>query len=148
MVRNGIAAYQQADVNTADPLKLVIMCYDGAISNLRAARDSIVTHDLERKADAFDRASAFIGELNRALDLERGGEIAQNLYALYNYMMRRLMAANIRLEPETVDEVIGLLEELRSAWQELASTPRESLVAAVPVNPAAQPQALMKAEAI
>jgi len=148
MVRNGIAAYQQADVNTADPLKLIIMCYDGAINNLRAARECIVAHDLEGKADAFDRASDFIGELNRALDFERGGEIARNLNALYNYMQRRLMEANIRLETGTVDEIIGLLEELRSAWQELASGPRESLAAPVPVQPQPQQPMMLKAGAI
>ena len=148
MVRNGIAAYQQADVNTADPLKLIIMCYDGAINNLRAARDCIVARDLERKADAFDRASDFIGELNRALDFERGGEIARNLNALYNYMLRRLMEANIRLETGTIDEIIGLLEELRSAWQELASGPRESLAAPVPVQPQPQQPMMLKAGAI
>lgn len=148
MVRNGIAAYQQADVNTADPLKLIIMCYDGAINNLRAARDCIAARDLERKADAFDRASDFIGELNRALDFERGGEIARNLNALYNYMLRRLMEANIRLETGPVDEIIGLLEELRSAWQELASGPRESLAAPVPVQPRPQQPMMLKAGAI
>ena len=79
MVRNGIAAYQQADVNTADPLKLVIMCYDGAISHLRIARDSIVARELERKADAFDRASDFIGELNRALDFDRAQAFGMRL---------------------------------------------------------------------
>ncbi len=148
MVRNGIAAYQQADVNTADPLKLIIMCYDGAISNLRVARDSIAAGELERKAAAFDRASDFIGELNRALDFERGGEIAQNLHALYNYMLRRVMEANIRLETGTIDEVIGLLEELRSAWQELASGPRETLAAPITVRPQLPQQALMKAGAL
>lgn len=148
MVRNGIAAYQQADVNTADPLKLIIMCYDGAINNLRTARDCIVARDLERKADAFDRASDFIGELNRALDFERGGEIARNLNALYNYMLRRIMEANIRLETGTVDEIVGLLEELRSAWQELASGPRESLAAPVPVQPQPQQPMMLKAGAV
>jgi len=148
MVRNGIAAYQQADVSTADPLKLVIMCYDGAISNLRVARDSIAARELERKSDAFDRASDFIGELNRALDFERGGEIAQNLHALYNYMLRRIMEANIRLETETVDEIVGLLEELRSAWQALANGPRETLAAPMAIRPQLPQQALMKAGAL
>jgi len=59
-------------------------------------------------------------------------------------MLRRLMEANIRLETGTVDEIVGLLEELRSAWQELANGPRETLAAPVPVQPPQQPM-MMKA---
>ena len=76
---------------------------------------------LERKAETLARAMDFIGELNRSLDFERGGEIASKLHSLYNYMLRRLMDGDLKRNTGFFLEVIDLLCELKIAWEEIFS---------------------------
>lgn len=115
---NGIAAYKEASVLTADPKRLVIMCYDGAIRNLKIAKESCGAGKYESKAKAVQKAQDIISELMHALNFEKGGQIAKNLEALYNYMQRRLLDAEVHKDIEAFDEVGGILKELRGAWQE------------------------------
>ena len=91
MYANGFDAYRQTNVLTADPKKLVIMCYEGAITNLRVARERYLSGEYEAKAKAVQKAQDIISELMHALDFEEGGQIARNLEALYNYMTRRIL---------------------------------------------------------
>jgi flagellar protein FliS len=113
------STYQQVGIKTADPGRLVIMCYDGAIKYLKMAIAFYVPDSLERKAEAIVKAMDFIGELNRALDFERGGEIARNLHSLYNYMTRRITEGDLKRDIGAFEEIINILDELRSAWLEI-----------------------------
>ncbi|MGB4006908.1 MAG: flagellar export chaperone FliS, partial [Halanaerobiales bacterium] len=69
-----------------------------------------------------------ISELMVSLDMEQGGEIARNLYNLYDYMNRRLIQANIRKDPALVDEVINLLSSLKESWEEAISKVRSQVL--------------------
>ena len=117
-------AYQQVGIKTADPGRLVIMCYDGAIDNIKTAIECYADGALEKKAETLARAMDFIGELNRSLDFEKGGEIAAKLRSLYNYMLRRLMDGDLKRNTSFFVEVIDLLAELKSAWEEIFSRPQ------------------------
>ncbi len=119
MYGRGVDAYRQTDVMTADPKRLVIMCYEGAISNLRLAKEKHAEREYESKAKALQKAHYIIGELAGAVDFEKGGEIAKNLNAIYRYMLRRITEADIRKNVKGFDEVVGMLEELREAWEEI-----------------------------
>ena len=125
--KNGTNIYQQVNVSTADPVKLVIMCYDGAISSLRLAREHYEARDYEAKAKALQKACDIIGELEAALDLDRGGEVAANLKNLYQYILRRLVEGDLKRDLAPFDESIGILEELASAWREIARGPRREM---------------------
>ncbi len=114
-------AYQQVGIKTADPGRLVIMCYDGAIDNIKASVECYAKGELERKAETLARGMDFIGELDRSLDFDRGGEIAVKLHALYNYMLRRLTEGDLKRNTAFFIEVIDLLGELKSAWEEIFS---------------------------
>jgi flagellar protein FliS len=123
MYSNGIQSYRKTSVVTSDPVKLVIMCYEGAIDNLKLAKQKIIDKDYEAKAKAIIKALDIIDELLCSIDFEKGGTIAKNLEALYKYMWSRIMYADLNKETDSIDEVIGMLAELLSAWKEVASKP-------------------------
>jgi flagellar protein FliS len=118
MYRNGIQHYQRARVDTADPKRLVILCYDEMISQLRIARQKCGDGDYEAKSNALLRVQDILCELQCGLDFERGGSIARNLDSLYNYVKKRLIQADIRKDLAAMDEVAGILTELKSAWEQ------------------------------
>ena len=119
MYGNGVGAYQKAAVITADPKRLVLMCYEEAIKNLKIARAKYLSRDYEEKSRALIKAQDFICALNSALDFEKGGEIASNLQALYNYMMHHLTEADLKKDLKAMDHIIWMLVELKSAWEEI-----------------------------
>jgi flagellar protein FliS len=102
-----------------DRLQLVLRMMDGAIERLVTARGHMTRGEVAAKGEAIGKAIGLIDGLRTALDRERGGEIAANLESLYTYMMGRLLEVNLRSDPRGLDEVAGLLEEIRSVWQAL-----------------------------
>jgi flagellar protein FliS len=121
MYCNGIQSYRKTNVVTSDPVRLVIICYEGAIDNLKLAKAKIKEKDYEKKAKAIIKAQDIIAELKCSLDFEKGGQVANNLESLYNYMLRRILQADLNKDVGPIDEVIGMFSELLSAWQEVAS---------------------------
>ena len=119
MYKNGVQSYRETNVITADPKKLILMCYEGAIDSLKLGKQKIIEKDYEGKGRALTKSQDIIQELLCSLDFEKGGAIATNLEALYNYMLRRLLHANINKDIDAIDEVIFMLSELESAWQEI-----------------------------
>ena len=116
---NGTGAYQRTGVLTADPRRLVLMCYEEAIRNLKIAKAKYISRDYEEKARALIKAQDFICELNSALDFKKGGEVASNLRALYNYMMLSLTEADLKRDLGGIDHIIWMLVELKSAWEDI-----------------------------
>ena len=121
MYENATNSYQQASCLTATPMKLILMCYDGAISNLKLARDSYAAKEYEAKGRALRRALDIIHELNASLDMQKGGEIALNLRALYTYMIQALIKADLKRDLTIFGNVIHMLEELEGQWKEISS---------------------------
>jgi flagellar protein FliS len=113
-------SYRQTNVLSADPLKLIHLCYEGAISSLKLARDAYVEQDYETKGKALVRTFDIIHELNASLDMKKGGDVAKNLRALYLYMTQALTEADLNKNLKVFDDVIRMIEELKSAWQEIA----------------------------
>lgn len=114
---DGIAAYQENSITTQSGAGLVVMLYDGAIRFLREVINGMDRADHEHKAKFLNKAAEIIDELDGCLDMETGGEIAQNLRALYGFMRRHLTAANIKNDPQLVRNVIALLEDLNEGWK-------------------------------
>ncbi len=115
----GIEAYQRTSVVTADPGKLILMCYEGAIDHLKAAKNCYLSGEYEAKAASVQKALDIIHELTQGLDFAKGGEVARNLNALYAYMMRRITEGDIQKDCQAFDQVIRMLEELEDAWKEI-----------------------------
>ncbi len=121
MVPNPYAKYKQMQVeSTADPVRLIVLLYDGAIKALRVSKEHIKNGNFEGKAKELMRAHDIIFELLSSLDHERGGEIAKNLAALYTYLLKRIMEVNVSLDFAVIDEVIAHMDNLNSSWRELA----------------------------
>jgi flagellar protein FliS len=127
MYTNGVHAYRRTNVVTADPKRLVMMCYEEAIRNLSIAREKYLAGEYETKAKATQKAQDIINELMSALDFEKGGEIARNLEALYNYMIRRILHAEVERDVEALAEVLGMLKELKGAWEEVFYGHKQSI---------------------
>ncbi len=141
--RRGINAYSnigiETDVANADPHKLILMLYDGALCALIDAKRQIAQRNIAAKGQAISKAIAIIESgLRASLDIKAGGALGERLAALYDYMCTRLLEANLRNTPEHIDEVSRLLGELRGAWAQIRP--------AVATNePALTPEALAAA---
>ena len=116
-----ISAYNKVglatEVLSADPHKLVAMLFDGALLAIARAREETATKQVEAKGHSISKAIAIIGEgLNASLDRKAGGKLAEDLSALYTYMVKRLVDANLNNDVSALDEVARLLGELKGAW--------------------------------
>ncbi|MCH7487203.1 MAG: flagellar export chaperone FliS [Proteobacteria bacterium] len=114
--------YGPEQVMAADPVTLVAMLYDKAVLSLKAAVQAIHKDEIEVRWKNSHRAREIINHLFMTLDLEKGGEIASNLEALYAYMLQRLLDVDLKNNARAAEEVIELLEPLRASWSELART--------------------------
>jgi len=113
-------AYTTTKINTvSNPLDLVIMLYDGAIGHLNKAISCINQGDLPEKTRYITRTIAIIEELLVSLNMEEGGEIAENLKGLYVYMLKEITIANANNDVQKIKQVEALLKELRGAWKEI-----------------------------
>ncbi|HHQ41263.1 MAG TPA: flagellar export chaperone FliS [Chromatiales bacterium] len=106
----------RSEVERASPHRLIQMLMEGALDKIRTARLHMQRGNRAEKARHVSWAIAIVEGLQQALDMERGGEIAANLDQLYDYMQRRLVLANMENDPALLDEVEGLLREIKEAW--------------------------------
>lgn len=112
--------YQQTQIQTASPEKLLIMLYNGCINFLNQSKKYMEIDDKEQTNKFLLKAQAIITEFMDTIEFEPNPEFAQNLYSLYEYMNHTLVQANIKKDPEKVDTVLNLLKTLKSAWEEAA----------------------------
>ena len=117
---NPASVYQDYAVETQSRGKIVVLLYDGAIKFLKLAKSELDKGNFFEKGQYIGRAQDIISELNSVLDMEVGGEVAQNLRSLYNFMSTHLIDANIKSDPDKIDDVITLLEELNKGWKAIA----------------------------
>ena len=116
MINNPYESYRKTQIETAGPGRLLLMLYEGALKNLRIAKESIEKKKINQAHNSLIKAQNIILQLNDDLNMELGGEIAQNLRNLYLYMYKRLIEANVQKNADIVQETIDLLSELKEAW--------------------------------
>lgn len=113
----GLETYQEVATTTQSRGRLVVMLYDGAIKFLKLAIRELDAGNMDQKWVYIKKAMDIINELNAVLDIEAGGEVAVNLRKLYMFMTRHLNTANVKKDPQMINEVIKLLEELNQGWK-------------------------------
>ena len=113
--------YQNVQVKTANKGKLLIMLYEGCVKFLRLAEKSIEEKEMEAANNYLIRSQDIINELMVTLDMEKGGEIAENLYKLYDFMMSQLIEANINKDVEKIELVEDFMLELLDSWKQIIS---------------------------
>jgi flagellar protein FliS len=121
--RKGLNQYQQvraeSAIEGASPNELVQMLFQGAIEKLAVAKGHMLRQETAPKGEQLSRVISIIEALRASLNMEAGGEIAQNLNRLYEYMERRLLEGNMRNDPAALDEVGRLLGEIKGAWDQI-----------------------------
>lgn len=111
----------ESGVLSASPHQLIVMLFDAAQTSIRAARLHMQADNIPEKGKAISRAVDIINRgLVEALDHERGGELAGRLEQIYDYVTRLLLQANLRNDQQSLDQAANLLEEIGSAWREIA----------------------------
>jgi len=113
--------YLKLDVETASPLRRVIMLYEEAILSMYKVRDSIEKNRVKEKIESISRAQKIFGILNMSLDMEKGGEIAENLRSLYEFIENSLVKVNASNDVRLLDDLIEIVANLKSAWEEIES---------------------------
>jgi flagellar protein FliS len=116
MRRNAHNAYLESRILSADPMELVSLLYQAAISEVREARRHLQAKNIRARSKCITKAHDILVELTIALDRKRGGQIAENLRQLYDYMMRRITEANFKQIDEPLAETLGLLTTLQEGW--------------------------------
>ena len=120
--QKGINAYQRqqkSGVEVAKPEQLVAMLFDKLMETLARVRHFMGVKDFANKADRINLAMDILQVLEQSLDHEKGGELAGNLQALYQYCVRRLTEANASNDLAAIDEVSGLMGEIQEGWQSI-----------------------------
>lgn len=124
MPLNPYQQYRATKVETAGSVDLVVMLYQGAVRFTRLGIDGLSRQDLKASHTNFCRAQDIIVELLGSLNHETGGAIAGQLASIYDYCFRQLVTANIKKDPAPAREVVGILRDLGTAWQEIAAQQR------------------------
>lgn len=120
-LHNPITAYQrtgvESGVESADPHKLILMLFEGAQQALAKAKLHIQRKEIAAKGEMISKAIMIIDHgLKASLDIDAGGDLALQLYSLYDYMTNRLLTANLQNDVQIINEISGLLSELHGAW--------------------------------
>ncbi len=123
MRRGALNSYKETKVTTATQSKLIIMLYDEVVKQINIAVEATTGNKAKDIShNAYVKSQDCISELMVSLDLEKGGEIAQNLFSLYNYFNRELLDANNNGKTDKAIAVRDLMSELRTSWASISGT--------------------------
>ncbi len=123
--KRGLNQYQQigvqSQVTEASPHRLVQMMFEGAISRIFKAKGAMERKEIATKGELIGQVIAIVDSLRASLNMDDGGELATNLWSLYDYIGRRLVLANSRNSAEMLDECASLLAQVKEAWDQIPS---------------------------
>lgn len=126
--QNAYSAYQKTNVSTASQGRLVVLLYEGAIKQLTMAmsyideNNKINPRDIEKYGICLQKVQAIITELQVSLNMEKGGDIAKNLMALYVFFNEELVQASISKDKEKLQSVWNMMNELAQSWKTIANS--------------------------
>lgn len=122
-MNNPASAYSsvhvQSRITDASPHRLVQMLFEGALERIAQAKGAMQQKQIERKGKLINKAVDIVGGLQGSLVDVGDGSLTANLDALYDYMIRRLIEANSKNDPAMLDEVAGLISDIKSAWDQI-----------------------------
>ncbi len=136
--RNAVQLYNrvnvQSGVDSASPPRVIQILLEGAIARLAAAKGHMQRRETAEKGRHLSATISIIEGMRANLNMEAGGEIANNLNALYEYMTTRLMEANLRNDPLIIDEIDALVREIKVGWDGVTRGAAESGSVGVPAG--------------
>ena len=129
MLPNPYQQYRATKVQTAGSVDLVVMLYQGAVKFIRLGIEGIERQDGKAAHESLVRAQDIVVELLSSLNREEGGQIASQLSGVYDYCFRRLVLSNVKKDPAPAREVLGIVRDLGTAWQQIALQERQNRAA-------------------
>jgi flagellar protein FliS len=120
LANNPYAQYQQTQIETAPPERLLLMLYDGAIRFCHTAKIAMQNKDVKTANANCIKVQNILTELMVTLRMDVGGDLARNLFDLYEYMRNQTIQANMNKDPQPLEHVMAHLKELREAWAQAA----------------------------
>lgn len=114
----GYGAYKKTSVNTASKEQILLMLYQAAIKNCKKAIEAIEQKQIAKKGEHIGKLQDIVIELNNSLDFEVGGKVAEDLSALYDYILFASTQANIKIETEQLYGCLDVLNTLYDGWKE------------------------------
>jgi len=125
MTHISLKKYKQTTVSAAkeaSPYRLVAMLFQELLGNIASAKGAIEQKDIAKKGTLISKAITIISVLESSIDFKQGGEISNNLAALYNYCSEKLLEANVNNDAKLLDEVISILLPIKSGWDAIPTT--------------------------
>ncbi|MBD3265916.1 flagellar export chaperone FliS [bacterium] len=110
--------YLKTQIETATQPQLLLMLFDGAVKKLHLSKKAIEKKEIEKAHTELTKVQRIFTELMIALDMEKGGELAENLMRIYDFVYHHLVKANIRQDTAMIDEVLPIVSSLREGWVE------------------------------
>ncbi|WP_157868706.1 flagellar export chaperone FliS [Thiomicrospira aerophila] len=108
--------FLETSVSEATPYKLVALLYENGIKHMKLMRLMIERKQIAAKTEQANRVTSILYGLKAGLDMELGGDVAANLDALYNYIIKQVLTASLNNDLVVLDEALGLLQDLQEAW--------------------------------
>jgi flagellar protein FliS len=118
-------AYRRQDILTANSVDLIVMLYDALKKNVILGRRGIEKQDTQMAHKHLMKAQDIVSELIKSLDMTY--ELSEELLSIYSYALRNLSDANIRKDPEPLMPVLDMVNDLRSAWNEISGQLRGNM---------------------
>ncbi|QCZ94282.1 flagellar export chaperone FliS [Salinimonas iocasae] len=133
MSLRGINAYKKGnvkqDISAADPHRLTLLLFQGALDRIAYAKGAIERSDFEAKSENISKAVSILIYLRDTLDMDVGGEVAENMYALYSYMIEKVNDALLSNNIAPLEETYALLEPIRTAWVQIPEADKQEAYA-------------------
>ncbi|ACB85794.1 flagellar export chaperone FliS [Natranaerobius thermophilus] len=113
--------YKETQIKTASSEKLLLMLFDGGLKFMKQAKGHLENKELKQANEKLKRAQSIVAELMNSLDTNQG-EVATNLWRLYDFMLNELIQANIKKDTEKIDQVMKMMRELRQTFDEASKS--------------------------
>lgn len=124
MTHISLKKYKQTTVSAAkeaSPYQLVAMLFQELLGSIAAAKGAIEQNNIAKKGELISKSLTIISVLEGSIDFEQGGEVSNNLAALYGYSSEKLLEANVKNDPALLEEVIQIILPIKSGWDAIPS---------------------------
>ncbi len=114
-----ITGYKKTVLATSDKVQIILMLYEGTLNHLKTAKQKIESGDIMSKGVHLGKVTSIISELSNVLDMEKGGEISKNLRSLYNYVLQRLLYANLNNDVTAIEDAERIMGTIKDGWKDM-----------------------------
>jgi flagellar protein FliS len=118
-MNNQLKTYQQMHISGLNQQELIVLLYSGALRFIEDGKDLLKTKDVPRIHEKLDKARNIFIHLLATLNMEKGGELAQKLSALYAFFIEKITVANVTKSATELDEIIPLIKEIKESWEKI-----------------------------